>query len=75
MKKISYRKIEEFFCLKLNQINLKKDVIESTVNSLIEASLFGIDSHGVNLFEHYYQCLIKGRIKKDNNSFNKIFQN
>ena len=34
------------------------------MGNLSNASLFGIDSHGVNLFEHYYLCLKNGRIKK-----------
>ena len=34
-------------------------------NSLIQASLFGIDSHGVRLFSHYLEDLKSGRIRAD----------
>lgn len=67
MKKISHHKINLFFTKKLRQINLPEEVIQTTVDSLVEASLFGIDSHGVNLFEHYYNCLLNGRIRKGSN--------
>tara|TARA_B100000886_G_C20426418_1_gene494281 strand:- start:3847 stop:4854 length:1008 start_codon:yes stop_codon:yes gene_type:complete len=67
MNKISSKKIKYFFKKKLKDIALPKDVIQTTLESLIEASLFGIDSHGVNLFSHYYDCLINGRIKKGKN--------
>jgi len=64
MKNISYIRISNFFKNKLNDINLPEEAIETTVSSLVEASLFGIDSHGVNLFQHYFECLINGRVKK-----------
>ena len=67
MIKISNQKIQHFFIKTLKEINLPQEVINTTVSSLIEASLFGIDSHGVNLFEHYYHCLLNGRIKKGSN--------
>ena len=64
MKKIPHKIIRIFFENKLEKISLPKEVIDTTVDSLVEASLFGIDSHGVNLFRHYYDCLKTGRIKK-----------
>ena len=64
MKKILHKSIKVFFKKKLEEIYLPKEVIDTTVDSLVEASLFGIDSHGVNLFRHYYDCLVEGRIKK-----------
>ena len=67
MNKISHQKIKYFFDKKLRDISLPNDVIQTTSESLIEASLFGIDSHGVNLFSHYYECLLKGRMQKGKN--------
>lgn len=64
MELIDSKKIEKFFKSKLSKINLDQSLIDSTISSLVEASLFGIDSHGVNLFRHYYDCLNNGRIKK-----------
>ena len=64
MINISHLKVKEFFIAKFIEINLPEEVIKTTVDSLIEASLFGIDSHGINLFEHYFNCLTNGRIKK-----------
>jgi len=67
MRNISHTKINSFFKDKFIQISLPKDVIDTTTESLVEASLFGIDSHGVNLFSHYFECLRNGRVKKGNN--------
>lgn len=64
MKRIKAANIKNFFKEKFNEIKLEQILIESTISSLLEASLFGIDSHGVNLFGHYYDCLLSGRIKK-----------
>ena len=64
MKNINHKNIIKFFENKLREIYLPNEVIETTIDSLVNASLFGIDSHGVNLFEHYYLCLQNGRIKK-----------
>ena len=57
MKKINHKLIINFFEDKLREIYLPDEVIKTTIDSLVNASLFGIDSHGVNLFEHYYLCL------------------
>ena len=64
MRNINHKQIVDFFENKLSAISLPEEVIETTIDSLVNASLFGIDSHGVNLFEHYYLCLQNGRIKK-----------
>ena len=72
MNKISHKIIRNFFKKKLSEIHLPEEVIKTTVDSLVEASLFGIDSHGVNLFEHYFNCLIEGRVQKGSNIDLKI---
>ena len=67
MNRINHLLIKKFFEKKFTEINLSQNVIKTTIDCLVEASLFGIDSHGINLFEHYYNCLVKGRIKKGSN--------
>ena len=67
MINISHTRIKSFFEEKLCQISLPREVIDTTIESLVEASLFGIDSHGVNLFSHYFECLRNGRVKKGEN--------
>ena len=56
MNNQDHKKIKSFFDKKLKDISLNEELIETTISSLVEASLFGIDSHGVNLFEHYTYC-------------------
>ena len=51
---------------------------ETVVEGLIWSSLRGIESHGVNLIEHYYNEICSGRINKNpsyqiTNSSNNIF--
>ena len=72
MKNLKAETISKFFSTKLSEIDLDKRLIDSTVSSLIEASLFGIDSHGVNLFGHYLDCLKEGRINKGTDVLFKI---
>lgn len=38
------------------------DVLENVVSSLIQTSLRGVDSHGINLFPHYCRAVDAGRI-------------
>ena len=42
MKNINHKKIINFFENKLREIYLPNEVIETTIDSLINASLFGI---------------------------------
>lgn len=44
---------------------LDHKVANSMVSSLIQTSLRGVDSHGINLFPHYYQELILNKVSKD----------
>lgn len=40
---------------------------DAVVSSLVETSLRGVDSHGVNLFPHYFHAALAGRIAKQPN--------
>lgn len=46
---------------------LNWEAANSIVSSLIQTSLRGVDSHGINLFPHYYQELILNKINKNTN--------
>src|SRR3989337_517805 len=41
------------------------DSVNHCVDSLIQTSLRGIDSHGINLFPHYCRAVDAGRINKN----------
>jgi len=42
--------------------NINQDSIRHLVASLIQASLRGVDSHGINLFPHYCRAVTAGRV-------------
>lgn len=65
MKNIPATKISNFFVKKFKELGVKDNVAKDTVNALVSASLFGIDSHGINLIKHYYDCILGGRVEKD----------
>src|SRR5258708_4741207 len=48
----------------LKSKNVNSDSINHCVDSLIQASLRGVDSHGINLFPHYCRAVDSGRINK-----------
>jgi len=50
----------------LSREAVDKHVSKCVIKALVNASLFGIDSHGVNLFKHYVECIEFGRIKPNN---------
>ncbi|SVC67443.1 uncharacterized protein METZ01_LOCUS320297, partial [marine metagenome] len=41
----------------LTKLSVNKDSINHVVNSLVETSLRGVDSHGINLFPHYCRVI------------------
>ena len=49
----------------LINLTVNKDSINHVVNSLVETSLRGVDSHGINLFPHYCRAISSGRINKN----------
>ncbi|MDA8624018.1 Ldh family oxidoreductase [Alphaproteobacteria bacterium] len=64
---IQVEKIDRFFAGTLDTHGVAKNAADAVRNALVNASLLGIDSHGVNLFEHYIQCVIEGRVNKETN--------
>lgn len=62
MKTVSVSSVTKFFKESMNRLAIPDEVSDTVSSSLIEASLFGIDSHGVNLFKHYLDCVKKGRV-------------
>lgn len=53
----------------IKQVLLKEGVNENSVfnvsESMVETSLRGVDSHGINLFPHYHNSYLSGRINKE----------
>ena len=62
MKTVSVSSVAKFFKESMDREAIPNDVSDVVSTSLIEASLFGIDSHGVNLFKHYLDCVKNGRV-------------
>lgn len=54
-------------CMKqaLQNLDVAPIAIAHVVNSLVQTSLRGVDSHGINLFPHYCQAVEAGRINRD----------
>jgi len=48
----------------LEELNFDNESIYHMTSSLIETSLRGTDSHGINLFPHYINAIKNGRINK-----------
>ncbi len=67
MIKVDHVKFRDQLLKVLERNNLSHDISIEIVESLITTSLRGVDSHGINLFPHYYQELISGRINKNPN--------
>jgi ureidoglycolate dehydrogenase (NAD+) len=59
----NHLKISQFFNEKLCEKGLDNSSAKNVVDALVNASLFGIDSHGVRLFSHYLECLESGRVQ------------
>ncbi|MBD80082.1 MAG: hypothetical protein CL840_14310 [Crocinitomicaceae bacterium] len=45
--------------------NVCDDSIKHVVNSMVQTSLRGVDSHGIHLFPHYCKKIDGGRVSKD----------
>lgn len=52
--------IQEFLSIGVNS-----ESAEHAARSMVETSLRGVDSHGINLFPHYHRSFISGRLNKD----------
>ena len=44
---------------------MRPPAANSMIQSLVQTSLRGVDSHGINLFPHYYQELMLGRVNSN----------
>lgn len=62
MKYINHKHISKFFFQELTRLGCSKKTATSVIDALINASLMGIDSHGVNLFQTYVKNLQDKRI-------------
>ena len=57
MKRVSYKKIEKI-CIELfKKKKVKKNIYTPVVRCLIEASLRGVDTHGIRLLPHYLKVI------------------
>lgn len=48
----------------LNKVGARADVAHHLVEGIVQASLRGVDSHGIRLFPHYLRGLEEGRLNK-----------
>ncbi len=62
MNLVDPKKFKQTLVKVLSDKGVNINVINSLVNSLIETSLKGVDSHGINLFPHYYQEISLNRL-------------
>lgn len=61
--KISDRKLREQCWAILSELGVQEEAARTTVDALVQASLFGIDSHGIRLFPHYVGEVARGAIQ------------
>ena len=59
------QRLKPLMILILKDKGVNQDSIHHVVSSLIDTSLRGVDSHGINLFPHYCRELDAGRINKN----------
>ncbi|MFA4884214.1 MAG: Ldh family oxidoreductase [Candidatus Margulisiibacteriota bacterium] len=59
------KKIKELFLSILAKENVRADVAGFLVEGIVQASLRGVDSHGIRLFPHYLQGFIHGRLNRE----------
>ena len=61
MKKIGYKELCELTDCLLEKVGLDEYSLEAVSSGLCEASLRGVDSHGINLLPHYLESALTGR--------------
>ncbi len=71
MKTLSYKKISNFIYKNFSLIGLNHIDCEYVTDGIVNASLRGVDSHGIRLFRHYILSGINGR-KAINPKYNFI---
>jgi len=57
--------ISDCFSAILQKMGVREDVVEDLSAGIIQASLRGVDSHGIRLFPHYLQGLEEGRLNRN----------
>lgn len=62
MYRLDHLKLKNILINVFQNIGLCSSSINHVVESMIETSLRGIDSHGINLFPHYYRAVKSGRV-------------
>ena len=62
MKLVDSKKFKQTLIKVLLDKGININIINPLVNSLIETSLKGVDSHGINLFPYYYQEISLNRV-------------
>jgi len=58
-------KLSEIMKAVLRSKDVNSDSLNHCVDSLIQTSMRGVDSHGINLFPHYCRAVDSGRINKN----------
>ena len=64
-KLIKANKLHKILFSILEQNNVRGDVAIHMIEGVIQASLRGVDSHGIRLFPHYLEGFRKGRLNKN----------
>ncbi|MEY8211138.1 MAG: Ldh family oxidoreductase [Gammaproteobacteria bacterium] len=64
MLRFDHVKVKKTMIDVLEELGLNKDSIRHMTDSIVETSLRGVDSHGINLFPHYVNVIRSGRISK-----------
>ena len=62
MRHFDADKLASLMGLELAALSVNKDSIHHVVASLIQTSLRGVDSHGINLFPHYCRTVSAGQV-------------
>lgn len=66
-KNIKSADLRNFFHAVLKKEGIRSDVADYLIEGIIQASLRGIDSHGIRLFPHYLEGFKGGRLNKSPN--------
>lgn len=67
MKKFNGKKLENKIYTNLTAIGVNEESAKHAAESMVQTSLRGVDSHGINLFPHYYKSYKSGRLNKHPN--------
>lgn len=59
---VPHNLLQDFCVAALQSRSVREDVLRHVVNSLVQTSLRGVDSHGIELLPHYLRAIDAGRI-------------